>query len=76
VSKLFKFVVVGALGGAAPSLLDANRHLHDVLEKKGYAIDYFEVPNGEHSPESWRVRSHSGLLPSRPVTPDEAASRA
>jgi len=52
----------GALGGTAPSLLDANRHLRDVLRKKGYAIDYFEVPNGEHSPESWRVRLPFGIV--------------
>ena len=52
----------GALGGAAPSLLDANRHLRDVLRKKGYAIDYFEVPNGEHSPESWRMRLPFGIV--------------
>ena len=51
-----------ALGGAAPSLLDANRHLRDVLRKKGYAIDYFEVPNGEHSPESWRMRLPFGIV--------------
>lgn len=29
----------GALGGAVPSLPDANRHLRDVLTKKGCAID-------------------------------------
>jgi enterochelin esterase-like enzyme len=52
----------GALGGAAPSLLDANRHLRDVLRKKGYAIDYFEVPNGRHSPESWRARLPFGIV--------------
>jgi enterochelin esterase family protein len=52
----------GALGGAAPSLLDANRRLRDVLRKKGYAIDYFEVPNGEHSPESWRARLPFGIV--------------
>jgi enterochelin esterase family protein len=52
----------GALGGVAPSLLDANRHLSDVLRKKGYAIDYFEVPNGEHSPESWRARLPFGIV--------------
>jgi enterochelin esterase-like enzyme len=52
----------GALGGAAPSLLDANRRLREVLRKKGYAIDYFEVPNGEHSPESWRARLPFGIV--------------
>lgn len=44
----------GALGGAAPSILDANRRLRDALRKKGYRITYEEVPGGTHSPESWR----------------------
>ena len=47
---------VGAMGGTAPSILDANRRLRDVLQAKGYHLDYFEVPNGVHAPESWRVR--------------------
>jgi enterochelin esterase family protein len=46
----------GALGGAAPSLLDANRRLRDVLKSKGYALDYLEVPGGYHHPESWAKR--------------------
>jgi enterochelin esterase-like enzyme len=46
----------GALGGAAPSLRDANRRLRDVLKAKGYTLDYFEVPGGVHSPESWAKR--------------------
>ncbi len=46
----------GALGGAAPSILDANRHLRDVLVRKGYSVTYTEVPNGVHAPESWRLR--------------------
>lgn len=46
----------GALGGAAPSILEANRHLRDVLTRKGYAVTYAEVPGGVHAPESWRVR--------------------
>jgi enterochelin esterase family protein len=57
----------GALGGAAPSLLDANRHLRDVLKTKGYAMDYFEVPNGEHSPESWRARLPFGIVSLAPI---------
>ena len=59
---------VGALGGSAPSILDANRHLHAALKSKGYRVDYFEVPGGQHSPESWRVRLPIGIvahLPSR-----------
>jgi enterochelin esterase family protein len=55
-------------GGAGPSLLDANRRLHSVLVAKGYSVRYFEVPNGEHSPETWSTRLASGivaLLPAR-----------
>jgi len=58
----------GALGGAAPSLLDANRHLRDALKTKGYAVNYFEVPNGQHSPESWRIRVPVGIVTLAPVT--------
>jgi enterochelin esterase family protein len=46
----------GALGGAAPSLSDANRRLRDALNSQGYQVDYFEVPGGVHSPESWAKR--------------------
>jgi enterochelin esterase-like enzyme len=46
----------GALGGAAPSILDANRHLHDALRVKGYAVTYAEVPDAGHGPEFWRDR--------------------
>lgn len=51
----------GALGGAAPSILSANRRLHDVLRKKGYAVEYHEVPNGVHAPETWKLRLPVGL---------------
>ncbi len=44
----------GALGGAAPSILEANRHLHAVLVEKGYDVTYKEVAGGFHAPESWR----------------------
>jgi len=60
----------GALGGAAPSILAANRHLHDVLVKKGYAVTYKEIAGGVHAPESWR-RTLAGDLASmlsRPIT--------
>jgi len=46
----------GALGGAAPSILEANRRLRDVLRKKGYDVTYAEVENGFHAPESWKGR--------------------
>ena len=51
----------GALGGAAPSILNANRRLRDVLRGKGYRVEYFEVPNGVHAPETWRTRLPVGL---------------
>ena len=52
---------VGALNGAAPSLLDANRRLRDVLRAKGYSIEYLEVPGGVHSFETWRGRLPIGI---------------
>jgi len=52
----------GAIGGTAPSILEANRRFRDVLFKKGYAVDYFEVPGGLHAPDSWRRRLPNGLV--------------
>lgn len=52
----------GALGGAAPSIRDANRHLRDALVTKGYAITYTEVPGGQHAPEFWRMRLPVGIV--------------
>ena len=51
----------GALGGAAPSILEANRHLRDALTKKGYDVAYAEVPDGDHSPATWRQRLPAAL---------------
>lgn len=51
----------GALGGVAPSILQANRHLRDVLRGKGYEVTYLEVPNGVHAPTSWGPRLPVGL---------------
>ncbi|HKW09050.1 MAG TPA: alpha/beta hydrolase-fold protein [Gemmatimonadaceae bacterium] len=51
----------GAVGGAAPSILTTNQHLRDVLREKGYAVEYFEVPNGVHAPETWKPRLPVGL---------------
>jgi len=62
---------VGALGGAAPSLLDANRHLRAALDQKGYAVTYFEVPNGEHSPDTWRLRLPIAIATLAPMTNDK-----
>lgn len=60
---------VGALGGAAPSLLEANRHLRAVLTAKGYRVDYLEVPDGGHSPETWRWRLPIGIVALLPIDP-------
>ena len=57
----------GALGGAAPSLLDANRHLRDVMKDKGYVVDYFEVPGGVHHPMSWALRLPAGIVALAPL---------
>jgi enterochelin esterase-like enzyme len=46
----------GALGGAAPSILDANRRLRGALAKRGYRVTYYEVPEGQHAPEWWKER--------------------
>jgi len=52
----------GAMGGAVPSLVVANRKLRDALAAKQYRVDYFEVPGGDHSPETWRVRLPLGIV--------------
>jgi enterochelin esterase family protein len=51
----------GALGGAAPSILDANRHLRDALKAKGYTITYAEVPDAGHAPEFWKERLSAAI---------------
>ena len=51
----------GALGGAAPSILEANRRLRDALARKGYRVTYFEVPDGQHAPEFWKERLPAAL---------------
>jgi enterochelin esterase family protein len=52
----------GALGGAAPSILEANRRLVSELRAKKYDVTYTEVPNGFHAPESWKVRLPAALV--------------
>ena len=52
----------GAIGGTAPSILDANRRLRDTLQSKGYALSYVEVPGGVHAPESWGPRIPAALV--------------
>jgi enterochelin esterase family protein len=52
----------GALGGSAPSILEANRRLRDALRAKGYNVAYTEVPGGGHAPQFWRQRLPSGIV--------------
>ena len=54
--------VHGALGGAAPSIRDANRHLRDALRAKGYDVAYTEVPGGMHAPQYWSQRLPVGIV--------------
>lgn len=52
----------GAIGGTAPSILSANRHLVEVLRAKGYVLSYTEVRNGQHRPEDWNPRFPADLI--------------
>ena len=51
----------GAIGGTAPSILEANRRFRDVLAAKRYELHYYEVPGGRHAVETWRDRLPVGL---------------
>ena len=51
-----------ALGGAAPSILEANRRLRDALQKGGYAVRYTEVAGGRHSTATWGARLPAALV--------------
>jgi len=42
--------------------IDANRRLRDVLQAKGYTVQYSEVPNAMHEPTHWRAALPGGLL--------------
>jgi enterochelin esterase family protein len=53
----------GTLGGAGPSILDANRRLKAALERKGYSIvAYSEVPEGQHAPQYWMTNLPRGIV--------------
>ena len=43
------------------SLLGENRHLRDVLQAKGYSVQYHEF-NGGHDPVGWRGPFVEGLI--------------
>ena len=47
--------------GDSPSLLHANRHLRDVLEAKGYFVNYSDF-NGRHDDICWRGSLSTGLI--------------
>jgi enterochelin esterase family protein len=42
-------------GGSGISILTANRHFRDVLQKQGYAVVYSEVPNAQHEYGHWKA---------------------
>jgi len=42
--------------------IDANRRLRDVLQTKGYTVQYSEVPNAMHEPGHWAAALPGGLL--------------
>jgi len=44
------------------SILEANRHLHDVLQAKGYLLKYLEIPKANHNAEHWRAQLAGGLI--------------
>ncbi|MGH7742265.1 MAG: alpha/beta hydrolase [Candidatus Eiseniibacteriota bacterium] len=52
----------GAIGGTAPSILDANRRLRDALRARGYEVTYTEIPGGVHAPLTWSPRLPVGLV--------------
>jgi enterochelin esterase family protein len=43
-----------------PTMVEANRHLHEVLLRKGYDVHYSEF-NGGHDYISWRGSIADGL---------------
>lgn len=47
--------------GNGPSILDANRHLRAVLDRKGYEVRYREIAGG-HEPLNWRSGLAEGLI--------------
>ena len=50
------------VAGGVASLLDANRHLRDVLVKKKYSVAYEEVPGAQHEFGHWRSKFGDGLV--------------
>jgi enterochelin esterase-like enzyme len=48
--------------GGGPIFKEAVAHLRDVLTTKGYAVQFDEVPGGEHEYMHWRSKFADGLL--------------
>lgn len=48
-------------GGSGVSILQANRHLRDVLEQKGYDVTYVEVPGAQHEYGHWKAAFGAAL---------------
>lgn len=64
-ATIFYLEVGGAetrVAGGVASLLDANRHLRDVLVRKGYSVAYEEVPGAQHEFGHWRSKFGDGIV--------------
>jgi enterochelin esterase-like enzyme len=56
------FLEIGLLETSGnPSMLDANRHVRDALQAKGYKFRYVEF-NGRHEFANWRETLGEGLM--------------
>lgn len=63
-SNAFLYLTVGSnefTVAGETTLLASNRHLRDILQLKGYAYRYVEVP-GDHEPVNWRRVLPEGLM--------------
>lgn len=49
-------------GGSGVSIKTANEHLRDALSKKGYHVDYREVPAAQHEFGHWRAAFGDALI--------------
>jgi enterochelin esterase family protein len=49
-------------GGSGVSILQANRHLRDVLRQKGYDLTYVEVPGAQHEYGHWKAAFGPALV--------------
>ncbi|MBS2025076.1 MAG: esterase family protein [Deltaproteobacteria bacterium] len=49
------------LGGSGPVFIEANRRFAEALKAKGYDVTLTIVPDGVHSPETWKARLPAAL---------------